>query len=60
MTDRTSRRARRVAVLPVALLAALALTGAAAGSAETGAFHQDEPFTDTWTDFPCFEGIAAP
>jgi hypothetical protein len=58
MTDRTSRRARRVAGLPAALLAALALAGPASGSAETGAFHTDQPFADTLTDFPCFEGIA--
>jgi hypothetical protein len=57
MTDRTSRRARRGAAVPAALLAALALAGSASGGAETGAFHVDEPFADTWTDFPCFEGI---
>jgi hypothetical protein len=58
MTDRTSRRARRVVAGPVALLAALALTGSALGSAENGTFHSDEPFTETWTDFACFDGIA--
>jgi hypothetical protein len=58
MSDRTSRRARRVAAASAALLAAATLTGSAAGSAESGPFHQDEPFTDTWTDFPCFEGLA--
>ena len=57
MTDRTLRKARRVAVA-VALLATLALTESAAGSTAHGRFHSDEPFTDVWTDFPCFEGIA--
>jgi hypothetical protein len=58
MSHDTSRRARRVAAVPAALLAALALAGPASGSAETGTFHIVEPFADTWTDFPCFEGIA--
>ena len=58
MTDRTSRRARRVIAVPAALLAALALAGPASGNAETGAFHVDQPFADTWNDFPCFEGVA--
>jgi len=58
MTDRTSHRARRVAALPAALLAALALAGPASGRADTGTFHIDQPFTDTLTGFPCFEGIA--
>ncbi len=58
MTDRTSRRARCVKALPAALLAALALTGPASGSAETGTFHDEHPFAETLTDFPCFEGIA--
>ena len=59
MTDRTSRRTRRVATLPAALLAALALAGPAWPSAETGTFHFSQPFADTLDDFPCFEGIAA-
>jgi hypothetical protein len=58
MIDRTSRRGRRVAALPAVLFAALALAGPASGSADTGAFHIDQPFADTLTDFPCFEGIA--
>jgi hypothetical protein len=58
MTNRTSRRARRVTAVPAALLAALALAGPASGSADTGTFHIDQPLADTLTDFPCFEGIA--
>jgi hypothetical protein len=58
MTDRTSRRTRRVAAVPAAMLTVLALAGPASGSADTGTFHIDQPFSDTLTDFPCFEGTA--
>jgi hypothetical protein len=58
MTDRTSCSARRVGALPATLLAALVLAGPASGSADTGAFHITEPFIDTVSDFPCFEGTA--
>ena len=54
-----ARRLRlwRAVAAPAALLVLLALAGTASGSAEVGNFHSEEPFSDTITDYPCFEGV---
>jgi hypothetical protein len=53
---RRLRRCRAVAA-PAAVLVLLALAGTASGRAEVGTFHFQEPFSDTITDYPCFEGV---
>ena len=54
-----ARRLRlwRAVAAPAAVLVLLALAGTASGSAEVGNFHSEEPFSDTITDYPCFEGV---